>query len=229
MKTSNIIIIIFAVLLVGSIIWISSLGTMSTQTPTSATPDLTVTTTQLPVATSSAPLSVTNTTQPKSMTTAILTTSKGVITLELYGDQAPKTVENFVKLANSGFYNGKRFHRVIKGFMIQGGDPLSKDPSKESQWGTGGPGYQFADEINPSSDLYKTGYQRGVLAMANSGPNTNGSQFFIMHQNYPLPPLYTIFGKVTSGMDVVDAIATTPTGPNDRPLTDVVLEKVEIK
>ncbi len=229
MKTSNIIIIIFAVLLVGSIIWISSLGTMSTQTPTSATPDLTVTTTQLPVATSSAPLSVTNTTQPKSMTTAILTTSKGVITLELYGDQAPKTVENFVKLANSGFYNGTRFHRVIKGFMIQGGDPLSKDPSKESQWGTGGPGYQFADEINPSSDLYKTGYQRGVLAMANSGPNTNGSQFFIMHQNYPLPPLYTIFGKVTSGMDVVDAIATTPTGPNDRPLTDVVLEKVEIK
>ncbi len=229
MKTSNIIIIIFAVLLVGSIIWISSLGTMSTQTPTSATPGLTVTTTQIPVATSTAPLSAANTTQPKSMTTAILTTSKGVITLELYGDQAPKTVENFVKLAKSGFYDGTRFHRVIKGFMIQGGDPLSKDLSKESQWGTGGPGYQFADEINPSSDLYKTGYQRGVLAMANSGPNTNGSQFFIMHQNYPLPPLYTIFGKVISGMDVVDAIATTPTGPNDRPLTDVVLEKVEIK
>ena len=161
--------------------------------------------------------------------TATITTNKGIITLELYGNQAPKTVENFKKLAESGFYNGTRFHRVIQGFMIQGGDPLSKDLANSSRWGTGGPGYSFADEINATSDLYKTGYQRGVLAMANSGPNTNGSQFFIMHQTYQLPPLYTIFGRVTSGLDVVDAIATTKTGPNDRPVDDMIVEKVEVK
>lgn len=217
MKTSNIILILLAIAVVGSLIWISA--KQNIQPPKA--PDLTVTTSPI----------TTNNSNPtkKPMTTATLTTSKGVITLELYGDQAPKTVENFKKLASEGFYNSTRFHRVIKGFMIQGGDPLSKDPSKQGLWGTGGPGYRFDDEINAASDLYKTGYQRGVLAMANSGPNTNGSQFFIMHQNNALPPLYTIFGKVISGQDVVDAIAETPTGANDRPTTDVVIEKVEIK
>lgn len=217
MKTSNIILILLAIAVVGSLVWISA--KQNIQPPPA--PDLTVTTSPI----------TTNNSNPtkKPMTTATLTTSKGVITLELYGDQAPKTVENFKKLASESFYNGTRFHRVIKGFMIQGGDPLSKDPSKQSLWGTGGPGYKFDDEINASSDLYKTGYQRGVLAMANSGPNTNGSQFFIMHQNNALPPLYTIFGKVISGQDVVDAIAETPTAPGDRPITDVVIEKVEIK
>lgn len=161
----------------------------------------------------------------------VMKTSMGSITLKLYDAEAPKTVENFLKLATSGFYDGVRFHRVIKGFMIQGGDPLSKDNTLESRWGSGGPGYAFADEINPSSALYKTGYKRGVLAMANAGPNTNGSQFFIMHQDYPLPPNYTIFGEVISGMDVVDKIATSPTtgSPYDRPLSPITIVSVTVK
>jgi cyclophilin family peptidyl-prolyl cis-trans isomerase len=176
--------------------------------------------------------SATVTTDVKAVTTAVVTTNKGVITLELYTKESPKTAANFVKLAKSGFYNGTRFHRVINSFMIQGGDPLSKDSAMADRWGTGGPGYQFADEIDSSSLLYKTGYKRGVLAMANSGPNTNGSQFFIMHQDYPLPPSYTIFGKVTSGLETVDAIASVETkdkGVTDRPVQDVIVEKIEIK
>jgi cyclophilin family peptidyl-prolyl cis-trans isomerase len=147
----------------------------------------------------------------------------GEIKVELYGDKVPQTAANFVKLADSGFYNGTKFHRVIKGFMIQGGDPLTKDDSMKDRWGTGGPGYQFADEP------FTGQYTRGTLAMANSGPNTNGSQFFIMHQDYQLPPNYTIFGKVTSGIEVVDKIAELPTGPNDRPLTPPVIESVTIE
>jgi len=170
------------------------------------------------------------TTQPKTTeTTVTLKTSMGDIALRLHTADAPKTTENFLKLAREGFYNGVRFHRVIKGFMIQGGDPLSRDDSKASQWGTGGPGYQFADEINAGSALYQKGYKRGVLAMANSGPNTNGSQFFIMHQDYGLPPLYTIFGEVVSGQEVVDKIATTPVGANDRPLSPVTITSVLVK
>lgn len=167
--------------------------------------------------------------EKKSMDTVILKTNFGAIELELFRGQAPKTVENFVKLAQSGFYDGVRFHRVIKGFMIQGGDPLSKDLSMQARWGTGGPGYQFADEINPNSEPYTTGYKRGILAMANAGPNTNGSQFFIMHQDYPLPPSYTIFGKVLSGIEVVDKIANNPTASGDRPVKEVVIEKMEVK
>jgi len=165
----------------------------------------------------------------KKMTKTIISTSKGTITLELYSDKAPKTVENFEKLTTSNFYDGVKFHRVIKGFMIQAGDPLSKNASQINAWGTGGPGYKFNDEINVSDELYKTGYVRGTLAMANSGPNTNGSQFFIMHADGSLPPLYTIFGKVISGIEVVDAIANVPTGQADRPLTDVVINKITIE
>jgi cyclophilin family peptidyl-prolyl cis-trans isomerase len=173
-------------------------------------------------------------TQQAGATTALpsevtLKTTKGTITLRLASADAPKTVANFAKLAQSGFYDGVKFHRVIKGFMIQGGDPLSKDDTQPERWGTGGPGYKFADEINAQSALYQKGYKRGVVAMANSGPNTNGSQFFIMHQDYPLPPLYAIFGEVVSGQDVVDAIATTPTGANDRPITPMVIESVTVK
>lgn len=161
---------------------------------------------------------------------ATLSTNMGEIEIEFFAKDAPKTVQNFQKLSESGFYNGVKFHRVIKGFMIQGGDPISKDDAKVSLWGTGGPGYKFEDEINPSSDLYtKTGYQKGIVAMANSGPNTNGSQFFIMHATYPLPPLYTIFGRVTSGQEVVDKIANTPTGANDRPVNAVVINKITLK
>lgn len=154
------------------------------------------------------------------MTTVKIETSKGDITLELFDNDAPKTVENFVTLAKKGFYDGVIFHRVISGFMIQGGDPTGT--------GRGGPGYQFADELNPSTESYKRGYVRGTLAMANAGPNTNGSQFFIMHQDYPLDHNYTIFGRVVSGIEVVDAIASSKTDANDRPLEEVKMKKVSV-
>lgn len=164
------------------------------------------------------------------MTSATLSTNMGDITIEFFDTDAPKTVENFKKLASTGFYNEVKFHRVIKGFMIQAGDPNSKDDAKMAMWGTGGPGYKFADEINAQSDLYtKMGYKKGVVAMANSGPNTNGSQFFIMHADYPLPPLYTIFGKVTAGQDVVDKIASVTTGASDRPVEPVVINSIVLK
>ena len=147
--------------------------------------------------------------------TATMETSKGTIVLELFADEAPKTVNNFVFLAREGFYDGVIFHRVINGFMIQGGDPTGT--------GMSGPGYRFDDE--PVSRQYLA----GTLAMANAGPNTNGSQFFIMHQNYRLPPNYTIFGIATEGQDVVDAIATTPTSGSDRPLEDVYIVSVTIE
>jgi peptidyl-prolyl cis-trans isomerase B (cyclophilin B) len=154
-----------------------------------------------------------------------LETSLGNIDLELYPDAAPKTVENFIKLAKDGFYENTKFHRVIKGFMIQGGDPYTKGQDT-SVYGTGGPGYKFADEAN---DLPMT---RGMLAMANSGPNTNGSQFFITTAAAPwLQGVHTIFGKVISGMEVVDKIeAVKTTGdPYNRPLTPVVINKVVVK
>ena len=161
--------------------------------------------------------------QDQKIMNATITTSLGVIKVELNAGQTPKTVANFVKLVNAGFYNGTKFHRVIKGFMIQGGDPLTKNDALQAQWGTGGPGYKFDDEPFTGS------YVRGTLAMANSGPNTNGSQFFIMHQDRPLPNAYVIFGKVTSGLDVVDKIANLPTDPsNDRPLTPPVIESIAI-
>lgn len=150
-----------------------------------------------------------------------LETNYGNITIEFYRNDAPKTVENFATLASKGFYNGLTFHRVIKGFMIQGGDPNGN--------GTGGPGYKFADELNPQTASYKAGYKAGVVAMANSGPNTNGSQFFIMHADYPLPNAYTIFGKVVAGQDVVDKIANVPTGANDKPVSPVVMKSVTLK
>ncbi len=158
----------------------------------------------------------------KTMNKVTLDTNFGKVVLELYPKDAPKTVENFVTLAKKGFYNGLIFHRVISGFMIQGGDPLGTGT------GTGGPGYTFADELDPSTPSYKTGYKKGVLAMANAGPNTNGSQFFIMLKDYPLPNNYTIFGHVISGQDVVDAIGKTPTGANDKPITPVVMKTVTV-
>lgn len=155
-------------------------------------------------------------------------TTKGTIVLELNTNIAPKTVANFTKLAGEGFYNGIKFHRVIKDFMIQGGDPLSKDDKMVDRWGTGGPGYRFEDEITDPA-TYQNGYKRGILAMANSGPNTNGSQFFIMHKDVPLPPNYTIFGRVVSGLETVDAIADSKTLPNDRPVDNIVITKVTVE
>ncbi|MEN9912817.1 MAG: hypothetical protein RLY66_225 [Candidatus Parcubacteria bacterium] len=167
------------------------------------------------------PTTSTTTNQNKNlMHTVTIETNKGTIVFETYDADAPKTSENFVTLANKGFYNGVIFHRVIEGFMIQGGDPTGT--------GSGGPGYKFADELNPATESFKKGYVRGTVAMANAGPNTNGSQFFIMHKDTPLPNAYTIFGRVISGMDVVDAIATTDVGPGDRPTSDVVMKKVTV-
>lgn len=150
-----------------------------------------------------------------------LKTSMGDIQFETYDNDAPKTVENFISLAQKGFYNNVIFHRVIKGFMIQGGDPTGT--------GMGGPGYKFADELNPATASYKNGYKKGVVAMANSGPNTNGSQFFIMLQDYPLPNNYTIFGKVVKGQEVVDAIGNLPTAAQDRPVTPPSIKSVTIE
>ncbi len=149
-----------------------------------------------------------------------LFTNFGEITFETYEADAPKAVNNFITLAKKGFYNGVIFHRVIKGFMIQGGDPTGT--------GRGGPGYSFEDELNPATDSYKAGYKKGVVAMANAGPNTNGSQFFIMLEDYPLPNNYTIFGKVTNGQDVVDKIGLLKTDPNDKPLTGAVITSVSV-
>ena len=156
--------------------------------------------------------------------TAVIQTNMGTIKFEMLETEAPKTTENFRLLAERGYYNGVIFHRIIKGFMIQGGDPLGMGYGGESAWGG-----TFKDEINPQSELYRGGYKRGTVAMANRGPNTNSSQFFIMHQDNPLPPSYTIFGRVTEGLDVVDAIANTRTGPNDKPVQPVTMEKVTIE
>src|SRR5438067_10723632 len=155
---------------------------------------------------------------------ADIETNVGTIRFELLEDESPKTAENFRLLAEAGKYDGVIFHRVIKGFMIQGGDPTGTGRGGQSAWGG-----RFADEIKPSSEVYRRGYKAGTVAMANAGPNTNGSQFFIMHADYQLPPNYTIFGRVTEGQDVVDAIATTQTDRNDKPTSDVTIEKVTIE
>jgi cyclophilin family peptidyl-prolyl cis-trans isomerase len=155
--------------------------------------------------------------------TATIQTNKGTIKFELLEQDAPKTTENFRLLAEKGYYDGVIFHRVINGFMIQGGDPTGTGRGGESAWGG-----RFADEINSSSEVYRSGYKAGTVAMANAGPNTNGSQFFIMHVDYPLPPSYTIFGRVTEGQDVVNGIATSDTDRGDRPTSEVKMEKVSV-
>ena len=160
---------------------------------------------------------------------AVIETNSGPIELELLASDAPKAVENFRLLAEHGYYDGLTFHRIVKGFMIQGGDPSGDGSGGESAWGG-----TFADEINRDSQLYRDGYRRGIVAMANAGPNTNGSQFFIMHADYPLPPDYVIFARVTRGLEAVDAIAETPVtrgagGEPSRPSTPPVIKKVTIR
>ena len=151
--------------------------------------------------------------------TALLKTDLGVVKISLFADKTPITVNNFVSLSKKGFYDGTVFHRIIKGFMIQGGDPEGN--------GTGGPGYKFDDEP------FEGEYERGTIAMANAGPNTNGSQFFIMHQNYGLPKNYVIFGKVIEGIEVVDKIANSPvkaglSAENSTPTEPTVIESIQI-
>lgn len=156
---------------------------------------------------------------------ATIRTSIGDITLALLASDAPNTVANFAKLAKDGFYDGTKFHRVIADFMIQGGDPLTKDDAQAAVWGTGGPGYRFADEIHAQNHN-----ARGTIAMANAGPNTNGSQFFInTADNSFLDTKHTVFGTVTHGMDVVEKIEKSETSPNDRPLEPIVVLGVTVQ
>ena len=152
--------------------------------------------------------------------TAVIKTSMGDMSIEFFTEDAPVTVNNFINLSRDGYYDNVIFHRVISGFMIQGGDPSGTGHGEMGKY----PGYKFEDELNNQRS-----YDKGILAMANAGPDTNGSQFFIMHVNYPLPYQYTIFGFVTDGLDIIDKIASVETGDGDKPVNDVVIETVEVK
>ena len=152
--------------------------------------------------------------------TAVIKTNMGDMSVEFFTEDAPMTVNNFINLSRDGYYDNVIFHRVISGFMIQGGDPSGTGHGEMGKY----PGYKFEDELNNQRS-----YDKGILAMANAGPDTNGSQFFIMHVNYPLPYQYTIFGFVTDGLEVIDKIASVETGDGDKPVNDVVIETVEVK
>ena len=151
---------------------------------------------------------------------AVIKTSMGDMSIEFFTEDAPMTVNNFINLSRDGYYDNVIFHRVISGFMIQGGDPSGTGHGEMGKY----PGYKFEDELNNQRS-----YDKGILAMANAGPDTNGSQFFIMHVNYPLPYQYTIFGFVTDGLEVIDKIASVETGDGDKPVNDLVIETVEVK
>ena len=210
-KTTLIVILVLIILLGGLAYFLRGMST-STLTRTDSyatTTNQTTITTPTTQATSS--MSTTTSPVPQKITSATITTNKGVIEVT-FSTSTPNTIINFANLASSGFYTGTRFHRVIKDFMIQGGDPKGN--------GTGGPGYTFEDEP------FEGKYTRGTVAMANAGPDTNGSQFFIMHADYDLPPNYTIFGKVTEGIEVVDKIAEAPTVPGGEGSTPVNPVKV---
>jgi len=163
-------------------------------------------------------------TSPNINMMAIMQTNFGEIKLELFSSDAPKTVENFVNLAKEGFYDGTKFHRVIKDFMIQSGDPFTKDNSLKDKWGSGGPGYTFADEIHLNNHNVI-----GTISMANAGPNTNGSQFFInTDDNNFLDTKHTVFGKVVDGLNIVRKIENVATEGPDRPIDDVIIESIKI-
>lgn len=198
------------------------LGVGCSSAPKTSVPEVIKTTQTSPPITTDDKTIINVNNQTKSMI-ATMHTSKGDITIQL-NENTPKTAANFAKLAKSGYYDGTKFHRVIKGFMNQGGDPLTKDDSKQAMWGTGGPGYQFDDEIGPSNHN-----AAGTISMANAGPNTNGSQFFLnVGLNDFLDPKHTVFGTITSGMDVVTAINSVRTDGSDRPLEPVVISRVTI-
>jgi cyclophilin family peptidyl-prolyl cis-trans isomerase len=160
---------------------------------------------------------------------AVIETDKGPIEIEFFAEEQPRAVENFRLLAEHGYYDGLTFHRIVRGFMIQGGDPNGDGTGGESAWGPA-----FDDEIDPNTPLYQGGYRRGLVAYANAGPNTNGSQFFIMHADFDLPPSYVIFARVVNGMDVVDAIADTETtmgadGAMSSPVMPPVIKTVTVR
>ena len=243
-KTFLFIILIATVLVVGGL-WYSTSGTpipagpstaatsslevplnsqaTSTTATTSTGPDQTLATTTADATTTATTTSDIDLT--KKYMNATLHTNYGDITIQFLDKGVPNTVANFIKLAGTHFYDGVKFHRVIKGFMIQGGDPLTKDDSQKALWGTGGPGYTFNDELSADNhDDY------GTIAMANSGPNTNGSQFFInVAANNFLDTKHVVFGKVTAGMDVVMKISETKTDSNDRPIDPVIINSITLK
>jgi cyclophilin family peptidyl-prolyl cis-trans isomerase len=222
MKQAILVVVLIAVVgLIVAVVYRAPQQNESAQQSTTTTTS-TATSTDTTIQTESLTASTTKATQ-KTMQ-ATITTNKGVITLELYADKTPNTVANFTKLAQAGFYNTTKFHRVIDGFMIQGGDPLTKDDTKQSMWGTGGPGYKFADEFVPGLSNVT-----GTISMANAGPNTNGSQFFInVADNTFLDGKHSVFGRVTGGMDVVTAISEVERSQRDVPVDPVVLESVVI-
>jgi cyclophilin family peptidyl-prolyl cis-trans isomerase len=227
-KTTYITIIILIVILGGIAYFLQGSIDMPNITGGESTTTLTSTTNKTPklITGTSSKETTTLMPAPEKVTTAIITTNKGVIEIT-FATNTPLTVKNFATLSVNNFYNGTRFHRVIRDFMIQGGDPLSKDVSLKNRWGTGGPGYTFADEVSPEDQL-----PQGTVAMANAGPNTNGSQFFIVTSIAGTPWLsgkHTVFGHVTKGMDVVLRIGDLQTNGQDQPLQDVIVEKVEIK
>ena len=157
--------------------------------------------------------------------TAVFETSMGTFKVELFTQDMPITTQNFMDLVEKGFYDNTKFHRVIEGFMIQGGDPLSKDDSMKARWGTGGPGYKIKDEF--AKELSNI---RGTIAMANAGPNTGGSQFFIsVVDNTFLDGKHPVFGKIVEGMEVVDEIVAVEIDRQDKPVKDVVVEKISIQ
>ncbi len=224
MQTKHIILpTLVALLICGAIYWFfvrntneapKLPGAVTKTTPTQTTPVV-----ENPITNNINPV------ENKKIMNATLHTSMGDITIEFNPSTTPNTVANFIKLAESGFYDGTKFHRVIKGFMNQGGDPFSKDDSKIAQWGTGGPGYKFDDEITAENKN-----DVGTISMANAGPNANGSQFFInAAPNNGLDTKHTVFGKVTAGLDVVMAINNTPTDSSDRPITPVVIKSITLK
>jgi len=213
---------IFALIIVGCVYWFFIRKEVPNNTPADTTTE-TGGVVQGPVLPGSA--SNNNQESMEKITKAVLHTNMGDIGIE-FNPGTPKTVENFVKLAKAGFYDGTKFHRVIKGFMNQGGDPLSKDDSQTARWGTGGPGYQFADEIVEGNNKNVA----GTLSMANAGPNTNGSQFFInVADNSSLDDKHTVFGMVTAGAEAVMAINAVETGENDRPVKPVIIESITLE
>ena len=238
-KGAFIAIVTFLIVVVGVGIWgilnsneanssQASSTAQNSQTATDTSPQVSVTTQDGQTATGTLDQNI-NLGTKNLMHKVTIKTNYGTIQFETYDADAPKTVENFIKLADKGFYNSLTFHRVIEGFMIQGGDPYCSSATSTGICGTGGPGYEFADELNPNTESYKAGYVKGVVAMANAGPNTNGSQFFIMLKDTPLPHDYTIFGKVVAGQDVVDAIGNVKTDSNDKPLSPVIMENVSVE
>ena len=176
-------------------------------------------------ASTSTPTSTMSNIDLEKITQAVIKTNLGDIQVKFYRQDSPKTVENFLKLASAGFYNGTKFHRIIKDFMIQGGDPLSKDNSLKNRWGSGGPSYTFDDEFNSHKLV------AGSLAMANAGANTNGSQFFIVTAAATswLDGKHTNFGEVVAGMDIVNKIQGLKTDSDDRPVEDVIIEQIDLK